>query len=396
MSTSLEPWQSNQEFSLLLKLTHPHSTPKEIMNDVVAEFRKPCFDLEKFLHMVRWHRVTPQVYQALLPIQDDLPVDFFKSLQHLNKLCRVESLKLSAWLAKITLLLRQKKIEFISLKGLGLSQLLYGQSSYRQCHDIDILIASENIDLVEMILKSVGFERTFPASDATPKQITFLNSHKKDRVYRNIKDGIIVEVHWRLTDVDHPFNPSLKNLLETGGSFSVHGEKITSVSGEHLWLYQSLHGSYSGWYRLRWVCDIALLLSHHQPDWIGLLDNAEKHHCKNSLLEAIGITCALYKLSVPEQIDPLLKNNKIVWSNINVCSNYLIHMKLMRGIPDIIRIIFWAPKMKFIKYLFTHGFISPADFSRFRLPDSLFYLYYCVRPFSFVYRHLKISKNESK
>jgi len=246
------------------------------------------------------------------------------------------------------------------------------------------------------MLGSLGFERNFPPADVTPRQLRFLNQHKKDREYVNPKDGTIVEVHWRLTEVDHPFKPSLNQLLETGASFSVHGETVTTVSGTYLWLYQSLHGSYSGWYRLRWICDIAQLLCTSKPDWNALIVCSEQYQCKNSLLEATGIACMLYNLPIPEDIAPFLKKNKFVWNNINTCSNYLIQMKLMRGVPDIIRINFWAPKRSFIKYLFTHGFIAPSDFSRFHLSDRLFLVYYFVRPFSFLYRHLITNKRETR
>ena len=378
------------EFKLLLELTHP--TPSLALSDIIAKVQMPQFNHEKLLKMVKWHRVTPQVYQQLAPIQDDLPVDFFQSLQRINTRCRMESLKLSTWLAKITLLFREENIDFISLKGIGLSRQLYAESSYRQCRDIDLLIEARDIDVAEEVLTGVGFERTYPPIDVTPKQLAFLNRHKKDREYLNPKDGTIVEVHWRLTEVDHPFNPSLNNLLATGDSFAVHGNELNTVSGNDLWLYQSLHGSYSGWYRLRWICDIAQLLCHHKPDWNSLLDRAEQYGCRNSLLEAIGMACTLYKLPVPEQIDQLLRKNRPVWNNIKICNDFLVHMKLMRGVPDIARIHFWAPEKSFIKFLFTHGSITPTDFGRFRFPDTLFFLYYVVRPFSFVYRQLNTKK----
>jgi len=382
------------EFKLLIELTHP--APALSQSDILSALQSSFFDNELFLQMLKWHRVIPQAYQRLAPLQDSLPADFVQKLKNMNMHCRMQSLRQSAWLAQIISLFRDKEIEFISLKGIGLSKQLYGESSYRQSHDIDILIDASDIDIVEEILINLGFARNFPPADVTPKQLRFLNKHKKDREYVNHSDGTIMEVHWRLTEVGHPFKPSLNQLLETGIAFSVHGEKATAVSGNYLWLYQSLHGSYSGWYRLRWICDMAQLLYHHKPDWNALIVRSEQHHCKNSLLEAIGMACMLYKLPIPEDIAPFLKQNKFVWNNINTCSGYLIQMKLMPAVPGIVRINFWAPKKSFIKYLFTHGFITPTDFSRFSLPDRLFFVYYFIRPVSFLNRLFITKKRESR
>lgn len=296
---------------------------------------------------------------------------------------------MSAWLAQLSGLLRDQEIAFISLKGIGLSKQLYNDNGYRQCRDIDIMVEHENIDITEKTLYQLGFERSFPHIDATPKQIRLLNSHKKDRIYIHPGDGTVLELHWRLTEVDHPFKPTLTQLLATASTFSAHGEQIATVSGTHLWLYQCLHGSYSGWYRLRWVCDIALLLEHQPPQWYELLELADRHHCTNSLLEAVGLSCAIFDRQVPEPLQPLLENSRVVEKNIDLCVGYLFQMKLLRGVAVIRRIRFWAPGKSFMRYLLTHGPINVNDFNQVRLPDSLFFLYYLIRPFSFIMRRLQ-------
>jgi len=360
--------------------------------EVASEINKPHFDQGKFLEMVKWHRITPQVYQSLVKIKDDLPAGFFEKLERKNKRCRMKSLKMSAWLANISQLLNAQEIDFISLKGIGLSKQLYGETGYRQCRDIDIMVEVENVDATEEILYSLGFERVFPHMDATPKQIHCCNIHKKDRIYSHAEDGTILELHWRLTEVDHPFKPSLQQLLATACTVSVHGEEIRTVSGAHLWLYECLHGSYSGWYRLRWVCDIALLLKYQPPDWSKLLELADRYHCTNSLLEAVGLTCAIFDMQIPEPLQPLLEKNSRVQKNIDICGDYLFYMKLMRGVADLRRIRFWAPTKSFIRHLLTLGPINVSDFNRVKLPDGLFFVYYFLRPFSSIFRRIARSK----
>ncbi|OIO74631.1 MAG: hypothetical protein AUJ57_01900 [Zetaproteobacteria bacterium CG1_02_53_45] len=82
--------------------------------------------------MVKWHRVTPQVYQALVKVKDELPDSFFGQLEWMNRRSRLAHLTMSSWLAKTSQSLKAQGIEFISLKGIGLSKQLYGESGYRQ------------------------------------------------------------------------------------------------------------------------------------------------------------------------------------------------------------------------------------------------------------------------
>lgn len=376
------------EFKLLLKLTHP--TPETDQSGIVSKMASPQFDHKRFLDIMEWHRVTPQVYHQLQLLKDELPDDFFDQLKAMNTSCRMASLGMSSWLARISRQLDTQNIRFISLKGIALSQLLYGENGYRECRDIDILVDPENVDATENILFELGFVRVVPYAKATTKQLAYFNRHKKDREYYHPDDGTLVELHWRLIEVDHPFNPSISELMAAGSFVSVHGENIAAISEAYLWLYQCLHGSLAGWYRMRWICDIALLLKIHQPNWDELLELADRYQCRNSLIEAVGLACSLYNLPVPEPVQPLLRKSGRVKKNIERSANRLFRMQTICG--DLIayarRISFCAPANSLLKYLLGRILISTGDFELLRLPDRFFFAYYLLRPFSFLYRRV--------
>jgi len=380
------------EFRLLLKLTHPAPTTEP--SEIVSTLQNELFDHKHFLRMVKWHRITPQVYQRLSPLQNDLPADFFQHLKTINMQCRMESLRQSTWLARISRHLKSQQIDFIALKGIALSKLLYGDSSYRQIHDIDIMVAPAQINATECILIELGFTRKIPHATATPKQIRFLNRYKKDRIYYHPDDGILLELHRRLTDTEHPFCPSLQDLLATGASTHIHDEAVPTVSGDLLWLYQCLHGAYSGWYRLRWICDIALLLTYHQPDWPSLLQLAERYDCKNSLTEGVVVASALYDLQIPDDVQYYLNKNPRITQQAKLCFTYLYSMQILRGWTSLKRVWFWAPPKSFFKHLLTISLI-PDDFKRVHLPDHIFFAYYLLRPFSYLYRRLTPEKRST-
>lgn len=157
MNTLLSTLPESPEFRLLLELTHP--TFGIDRPGIASEILNPQFDYKKFLNLVEGHRVTPQVYQQLNLVKENLPDDLFSQLKTMNKQCRMKSLRMSSWLARISRLMNAQEIGFILLKGIGLSQLLYGDSGYREVRDIDILVAPDDVDSTENILIGLGFVR---------------------------------------------------------------------------------------------------------------------------------------------------------------------------------------------------------------------------------------------
>jgi len=392
-------FSASPEFKLLLELTHPERLTNE--SKFISEIHIPSVAWSKFLDAVEWHRMTPQVYQQLKLLKGDIPEEYFSRLKCMNDHCRMTSLTMISWLARLSLRLGDQNIDFIVLKGAGLSQHLYSKSSYREVRDIDILVDEKNINAAERVLFASGFIRTTPYPGATPRQLRYFNKHKKDREYYHPDDGTIVELHWRLIEVDHPYNPVIHDLLSTEYSITLQGKSIPipTVSPTNLWLYLSLHGSLAGWYRMRWINDIALLLYYDPPeDWATLFRLAEHHGCKQSVIEAVGLACSLYHLQVPAPIRLSIRHNKGIQKSILSSANQLFYKKSTCGniITYSRRIFFCSPISSLLKHLIGRIFISTGDFEKFHLPDRFFFGYYLLRPFSFLYRRILSKQSHQK
>lgn len=388
---------TNPEFKLLLELTQP--APCISQESILSKLEHHSFDRNYFLDAMAWHRITPQVYLQLKPLKNKLPEDFFSRLKQINDQCRTLSLTLSLRLVELTEDLQHQHIDFILLKGEVLSQLFYSERNYREFRDIDILVDEKNIDATEQILLASGFIRNMPYPEASPRQLSYFNQHKKDREYYHPDDGTIVELHWRLIEVDHPFNDHVSKVLDSKRATKIHGKSITCMESDDLWLYLCLHGSLSSWYRLRWINDIALLLDLYPPEnWEQLLTLANQYGCKKSVIEAVGLACMLFELEMPETIQMLIKKNITIQRSIAFSGKRLFYQRSTCG--DIItysrRIFFCSPPGSLLKYLFNRVVISSSDFETFPLPDRLFFAYYLMRPFFFLYRHILLRKFDPK
>ncbi len=84
-----------------------------------------------------------------------------------------------------------------------------------------------------------------------------LNCYKKNRIYKHPHDNTLIELHWRFINEQPFLLVDFSDLFEQSQSLSFHQQNIKLLGYQHLWLYQVLHGTCTGWYRLHWLSDIA-------------------------------------------------------------------------------------------------------------------------------------------
>ncbi len=376
------------EFKLLIALTHPSvdQQPK-LITDIIDGH---SIDWDIFLKLVDWHRVTPQVSRNLSAHQDRLPEPILQQLHQATMMSQCKSLQQSAWLVKIVQLFNKNQIRFINLKGVALSQLLYADSGRRQSKDLDILIDQADLAIAEQLLTEIlGFTRLHPAADATPAEINYSNLCSKDRIYQHARDKTEVEVHWRFVIEPPILAVSFPELYKHSLPLQFHQQTIAVLDYNHLWLYQSLHGTHSGWYRLHWISDIAELLVSHQPDWDSLLKMADVYHCKKCLIEAVTLAGQIYQLPIPETIHFQMQKTWQQPLSIPLVLQMLSKTQIRSPYIALLRTLFWLPKKYyFLQLLLKMGQISRGSADGYRQQPDRVIRYYLLRPVAFVIRRL--------
>ncbi len=156
-------------------------------------------------------------------------------------------------------LLEQAGVPVRVLKGVPLSQAVFGDASVRDVGDIDLLIAPHAEETADRILIADGFFRNDPAAPLTPRRRLSWQRHGKDYTYRSNRDDFEIDLHWRLFRNPHmPGNA----LADTGasGSQARFGEISLSVLPlDRSFLYLCVHGALDGWSRFKSLVDIATL-----------------------------------------------------------------------------------------------------------------------------------------
>ena len=107
--------------------------------------------LQNNLNIINWnylikliirHRMVEQVYKALTTTTNTLPPNFIAQLKQCSLSSNIASLSMVAESIRIARAFNKVGIEYSIVKGIPLSELLYGGATKRQAKDIDMLVPS--------------------------------------------------------------------------------------------------------------------------------------------------------------------------------------------------------------------------------------------------------------
>ncbi|MBW8869980.1 MAG: nucleotidyltransferase family protein [Acidobacteriales bacterium] len=249
-------------------------------------------DWPEFLAMVKRHRIPGLAHRALKPMTG-IPEQVRQTLSGWARASILGNLSCIALLSQLDKQFSNSDIRYAVLKGIPLSQQLYGDNSVRQTRDIDLLVAPDDFETAESILLQAGLKRVEPDRELTPQlqKAWFKLRHHFSYVYP--KHGITVELHWRLfdnSDID-PGPRVLQELEQVEVSPSI---SFPVLRRESLLPHLMMHGASHAWCRLKWLSDVAALLAGFSiDDRKNLLRQARDQGVEPAFRQAIGVCEAL-------------------------------------------------------------------------------------------------------
>lgn len=171
------------------------------------------------------------------------------------------------------------------LKGISISSSYYPKPHYRMMRDIDILVDVEEIDKVEKILPSLGYEQRSTYSKE------FYSTLHHTMPWQHCKDEIWIEVHKRLFPKTSPCYNSPVFQLDIIQQEKIiddfYGLKVYRLSKEFQIVYIATHWAESfkqhgGVFAL---LDIALIINKHNDglDWDKIIQWSNQSYLSNYL-----------------------------------------------------------------------------------------------------------------
>jgi hypothetical protein len=207
-----------------------------------------------------------------------------------------------------------RDVPAITLKGPVLAHSVYGSASLRQSGDLDILVHRKDLLKARDLLIHEA-----PAPRYSIKGGGWPDPRALERGYHTelLRDDgrLVVELHWELMvprfciHLDpEPFWGRLEPVL-------VAGKTVTRFGSEDLLLYLCAHATKHHWERLSLICDVAELIRHAPGlDWGVLLRRAHLSGTARILFVGLLLANRLLDAPLPEAVLRRLRRDAVAGS----------------------------------------------------------------------------------
>jgi len=292
------------------------------------------------------------------------------------------SLQRASELVRLARQFADSGIPVASVKGPLLALQLYGELGQRHAGDIDLLVAPDDVERADALLKAQGYERTEPDFELTPLQFRQFRRFKRDAEYLSPGSGIRLELGWRLFHVAESCRAEFE-----WRDFA--GQKIAVLKPEDNALYLFAHGARHGWFRLFWLVDVSLLLAGNGVDWPAAAESARRLGLERSVSQGAALAGELLGVPVPAALAELSRDPSLA-----PLLAYA-HRQMARDVaPGTLQAepVVYAMRLQTdwrSRWLIFRGrFMYPENWRMLPLPDRWFPLHYAAAPFLWAYRRV--------
>jgi hypothetical protein len=192
------------------------------------------------------------------------------------------------------------------LKGLALSEQLYGHFAVRGCGDLDLLVEPTHIPQVEELLGRLGFDRYH--SPVPGQEEHFHGSqHTTWQMHRAGESRVLLELHHRLGG-PAVCQPPTGAIVKRRRRIPLAGSSVWVPSLEDELLMLCLHAHQHNFGLLRPLLDIAGYIERyrHFLDWSRLLAKARQSRCLARTRAGLLLATSLWQLARDRIPAPLL------------------------------------------------------------------------------------------
>lgn len=214
------------------------------------------------------HRALRQVVSSS---SSEVPAEVMATLKTASIHNAYQTMQWLAETRRLCELLNRAGVKARVLKGVPLSQQIFGDPGLRQVGDIDLLISPGMEETADRLLLADGYYRNDPAAPLTPRRRLSWRRHGKDYTYRTEQAGFELDLHWRLFRNPHMPGNCLSDPPESARQPMLLGETALQIlPADRGFLFLCVHGALDGWFGLRSLVDAA-------AGWKGATPEQQEH-----------------------------------------------------------------------------------------------------------------------
>lgn len=193
-------------------------------------------------------------------------------------------------------------IQVVVLKGIYLSEWLYGDIALRQFSDMDLLVKKEDALQCLSILKNLGFK----PSDAAVTE--FISSQSEIVHYAPmVLNNISVEVHIKLHRQSKHYDIKIDAFLSNAEKLLLRNKPVYALELHDLLIHLCVHLDKhfrGGHVQFTSFNDIVNLLEKfkNEIDWTLLGQRSDYHACEQTVFKFLVLIHKFYNAALPEAI----------------------------------------------------------------------------------------------
>jgi hypothetical protein len=288
---------------------------------------------------------------------------------------------LTAELLGVLDLLAGAGIDALAYKGPVLGAEAWGDPALRPFADLDLLVAPEQFAAAAAALLAAGLEA---GGIGAGRQLAAHLEHAWEVELSNGR-GLVVDLHRSLVARHLARGPHPRELFNRSRSVSVDGRSLPTLGRGDTLVGLCLGGASDLWSHLKAVVDVAELLQAPADwDWPALLERARRDGTLRMLLLGVALGCEHAGISPPEPVTARLADDKAV-TGLQLCAWERLFGRGGAAPTYLERNRFWLAARdrpgdriaSLWRRLWTPTF---NDWQFVQIPDSLYPLYYLIRP----------------
>lgn len=326
---------------------------KSQRDERILKILKDRVEWDEFINQAARNQIIPQMYKYLKFYKEDIPNSVWDRLHKLYLYNSASNLQKFILLKEILKAFNEKEIDLVPLKGLYLSEYLWGDFTRRTGADLDILIREEDWEKAKGALEELDY-RLF-SKKYSPELIKRYVRHLG---FCRDNPKSYVEVHWNFfTAQTKRFD--MAKIWKRARKGSLFGYRILTLDSSDLLIYSAIAIAIHGYLGLKFYQDLYEIFNKHKDElnWNYIIGRVVKNRQRTRIYYSFFFSKKILDIPIPDRVlkalspspiqkkifNLLIDERKILssWSPEDISGYYdLVRVATMDYFTDIIKTLF--------------------------------------------------------
>jgi hypothetical protein len=288
--------------------------PPSPARDAAVRGAAETVDWARFARVVKRQRIAGLVDAALKAAAMAPPASVVEPITRVARQVAEHNLRAASETVRIVRLIAAAGYPVLVVKGTVLGVQAYGTIGLKHSKDIDLLVLPTHATTAIAVLEANGYHLSAPASTLSASQRAVLVRYGKDVTLVHAGSGVQVELHWRLFG-DDTLLPGVTAASATQRVDMARAMAVPTLTLPDGYAHLVLHGANEGWFRMKWIADVAALLAPLDAREVGALhDHATRLGAGLASAQALLLAQELFDFPLaPTFAAALRRSRRVRW-----------------------------------------------------------------------------------